>query len=139
MVDAAVSDLIQSLPSALSSAWLKLWGPVIAYMAMLFGFSSLSTLPRPPGSLTFYDMHIAAYAGLGALSARATAKGLRDVSWGAVCAAIAIASLYGLSDECHQLFVPGRTFDVLDLTADAIGSVVGASGVGAWSIIRRRL
>jgi VanZ family protein len=111
---------------------------VIAYMAMLFGFSSMSTLPSPPGDLSAYDVHIAAYAGLGALSARATGKGLRDVSWRAVLAAIVISSLYGVSDEYHQLFVPGRSFDVLDMVADIIGSIVGASAVGAWSIIRRR-
>jgi VanZ family protein len=107
-------------------------------MAMLFGLSSLSALPSPPGDLSFYDVHIAAYAGLGALTARAAAKGLRDVSWRAVVLAIAISSLYGASDEYHQRFVPNRTFDVLDLVADAVGSVVGASAVGAWSIIRRR-
>ena len=107
-------------------------------MAMLFGFSSMSTLPSPPGDLSAYDVHIAAYAGLGALSARATGKGLRDVSWRAVLAAIVISSLYGVSDEYHQLFVPGRSFDVLDMVADIIGSIVGASAVGAWSIIRRR-
>ena len=71
-------------------------------------------------------MHVAAYAGLGVLTARALAKGLRDVSRGArCCGAIVISSLYGVSDEYHQLFVPGRTFDVLDMLADAIGSVVG--------------
>jgi VanZ family protein len=107
-------------------------------MAMLFGFSSLSTLPSPPGDLSAYDVHIAAYAGLGALSARAAGKGLRDVSWRAVLAAVVISSLYGVSDEYHQLFVPGRSFDILDIVADIIGSIVGASGVGAWSIIRRR-
>lgn len=107
-------------------------------MAMLFGFSSLSTLPPPPADFSFYDVHIAAYAGLGALTARATAKGLRDVSWRAVLGAIVLSSLYGVSDEYHQMFVPGRSFDRLDMVADAIGSVVGASAVGAWSIIRRR-
>lgn len=111
--------------------------PVIAYMAMLFGFSSLSTLPSPPGELSFYDVHIAAYAGLAALTARATAKGLCDVSWRAVLGAILISSLYGVSDEYHQLFVPGRSFDVLDIAADAIGSVIGASAVGAWGRIGR--
>jgi VanZ family protein len=111
---------------------------VIAYMAMLFGLSSLHTLPPPPGALSYYHAHLTAYAGLGALTARAAGKGLSDVSWRAVCAAIAISSAYGLSDEYHQLFVPGRTFDLLDLAADAAGSVIGASAVGAWSIIRRR-
>ncbi len=107
-------------------------------MAMLFGFSSLSTLPSPPAQFSFYDVHIAAYAGLGALTARAMGKGLRGVTGRSVVAAIAISSLYGISDEYHQLFVPGRSFDVLDMLADAIGSVVGASAVGAWGIIRRR-
>lgn len=107
-------------------------------MAMLFAFSSLSKVPSPPADFSFYDVHIAAYAGLGALTARATAKGLRSVSWRAVLGAIVISSLYGVSDEYHQLWVPGRSFDVLDMIADAIGSAAGASAAGAWSIIRRR-
>ena len=107
-------------------------------MAILFGLSSLSTLPTPPGGFSFYDVHIAAYAGLGALTVRAIAKGVRSVSGRAVLMAIVIATLYGVSDEYHQLFVPGRSFDVLDMLADLVGSVVGASAVGAWSIIRRR-
>jgi len=118
--------------------FVSLWAPVVAYMAMLFGFSSLSTLPSPPGDLSFYDVHVAAYAGLAVLTARATGRGLRDVSWRAVVGAMLISSLYGVTDEYHQLFVPGRSFDVLDMLADTIGSVAGASAVGAWSIIRRR-
>ena len=119
------------------SPLLSLWIPVIAYMAMLFVFSSLSTLPSPPAGFSFYDAHIAAYAGLAALTARATGEGLRDVSWRAVLGAIVISSLYGVSDEYHQMFVPGRSFEVLDMVADAIGSVAGASAVGAWSRIGR--
>jgi VanZ family protein len=107
-------------------------------MAMLFGFSSLSTLPSPPGDFSFYDVHCAAYTGLGIVTARATGNGLRNVSWRAVLAAIIISSVYGVLDEYHQRFVPGRSFDVLDMVADAIGSIAGASAVGAWSIIRRR-
>ena len=125
------------MPSALSSNWIELWLPVIAYMAMLFGFSSLSTLPSPPADFSFYDVHIAAYAGLGALTARATGKGLRNVSWRAVIGAILISSAYGVTDEYHQLYTPGRSFDVLDMAADAIGSIIGASAVGAWSRIRK--
>lgn len=139
MADVSLSDLISPLPSALSPAWIGLWLPVIAYMAMLFWFSSLSKLPTPPGALSFYHVHMAAYAGLAALTARAAAKGLRSVSWTAVFAAVVISSLYGVSDEYHQMFVPGRTFDVLDMAADAFGSVAGACAMKAWSIIRRRV
>ena len=106
-------------------------------MAMLFGFSSLSKLPSP-GALSYYHVHIVAYAGLAALTARAAANGLHRVSWTAVCVAVVISSLYGISDEYHQMFVPGRTFDVLDMAADAFGSVGGACLLRAWSIIRRR-
>jgi VanZ family protein len=56
----------------------------------------------------------------------------------AALVAIAISSLYGVTDEYHQVFVPGRTFDVLDMAADAFGSVVGAGAMWAWSIINRR-
>jgi VanZ family protein len=126
------------LLSALSSPRVKLWLPVIAYMAMLFVFSSFSKLPTPPGDLSFYHMHIAAYTGLGALTTRAAAKGLHQVSFTAALVAILISSLYGVTDEYHQLFVPGRTFDVLDMAADALGSVVGAGAMCAWSIIGRR-
>jgi VanZ family protein len=105
-------------------------------MAMVFGFSSLTRVPAPPEGLSYYHIHAAVYAGLGVLTARATGRGLRDVSWRAVFGAVLISTLYGVSDEYHQLFVPGRTFDVFDIVADAIGSTVGAAAVGAWSRIR---
>jgi VanZ family protein len=35
--------------------------------------------------------------------------------------AIGIGILYGMSDEFHQSFVPGRTESIWDLTADGIG------------------
>lgn len=118
---------------------MRLWLPVIAYMAGLFGASSFSTLPSPPGEFSDYHMHFVAYAGLAVTVARALSGGrLRNVGWRVVCGAIAISALYGVTDEYHQLFVPGRTADVLDLAADAVGSVVGAGATGAWGIIRAR-
>ena len=112
--------------------------PVVAYMAMLFALSSRSTLPTPPEGISYYHVHAAAYAGLAALAARAAAGGLHNVSGRSVALAILIASLYGVSDEYHQLFVPGRTFDLFDMLADVIGSIAGAGAARAWSIIRRR-
>ena len=117
---------------------MQLWAPVIAYMAMLFWLSSFSRLPSLPGQPSDYYVHFAAYIGLAVVTTRATTKGIRDVSWRAVIAAVVISSLYGVSDEYHQLFVPGRSFDVFDMLADTIGSIAGASAVGAWSIIRHR-
>ena len=39
--------------------------------------------------------------------------------------ALITATLYGLSDEIHQIFVPGRQFCIYDLLADAIGAIMG--------------
>lgn len=36
-----------------------------------------------------------------------------------------ITSFYGLFDEVHQIFIPGRYFDWWDLVADVIGSLIG--------------
>jgi len=48
-------------------------------------------------------------------------------------AAVAIAVVYGISDEFHQSFVPGRAVEAKDLMVDAIGSVVGVAG---WVVAR---
>ncbi len=39
---------------------------------------------------------------------------------------VIIAMLYALSDETHQLFVPGRAFQVIDLVVDFLGVLGGA-------------
>ncbi|MCR5613710.1 MAG: VanZ family protein [Treponema sp.] len=37
-----------------------------------------------------------------------------------------IVSVYGIIDEIHQCFTPGRSCSVLDWCADTVGAVVGA-------------
>ena len=39
--------------------------------------------------------------------------------------AIIICILYAISDEIHQIFVPGRSCQILDMTIDSIGSITG--------------
>ena len=36
-----------------------------------------------------------------------------------------ITLLYGVIDEVHQIFIPGRSFDWWDLVADVVGSLLG--------------
>ena len=42
-----------------------------------------------------------------------------------------IAFLYGISDEIHQYFVPGRNADVFDALADGVGAFVFPLGIHA--------
>lgn len=42
--------------------------------------------------------------------------------------AVLATGLWGLLDEVHQSFVPDRSPDVVDLFADTLGGIVGASG-----------
>ena len=42
---------------------------------------------------------------------------------------ILLASLYGLSDEFHQSFVPGRDVDLFDWVADTLGAALAVSTV----------
>lgn len=48
---------------------------------------------------------------------------------------IIIAAGYGLLDELHQLFVPGRSAEVLDWVADFVGAISGS--LLAESLYRR--
>ena len=46
---------------------------------------------------------------------------------GALFLAVALASLYGATDEFHQSLVPGRDADVVDWVADTLGAAIGAA------------
>jgi VanZ family protein len=50
--------------------------------------------------------------------------------------AFAVALLYGLSDEFHQAFVPGRHPDPLDIVTDIAGA---AAALLALRLLRGRL
>lgn len=49
----------------------------------------------------------------------------------AMILSLLISILYGISDEIHQMFVPMRTPDMMDLLADGIGA--GLFLIGVWS------
>lgn len=67
--------------------------------------------------------HLLAYAALGALIWRGL-KGISD-GW-RILVAVALATAYGVTDELHQLCVPGREFDLADLGADALGAAISS-------------
>jgi hypothetical protein len=112
-----------------------LWGPVAAYMAAIFYFSSLTSPPRPLG-VEYTAAHALGYLGLAIVVVRARAGGLpARVGWSMAAATLAICVGYALTDEIHQMFVPGRHASVADLLADAAGASVGTVLCWAWGII----
>lgn len=47
--------------------------------------------------------------------------------------------VYGLLDELHQLFIPGRSCDMMDWLADGIGVTLGIIGVYCLTLIMNRI
>jgi VanZ family protein len=117
---------------------LSLWVPVGLYCALIFGLSSVSNVPALPMSVGDKGAHTLLYAGLGFLVTRAIVgdAGRRAFARG-MLGALAASALYGLSDEVHQLFVPRRTFDLLDLAADVFGGGLGSVAWWLWSTVWR--
>ncbi len=102
---------------------------MIAWATVIFAFSSIPDLGTGLGG---WDLvlrklaHAAEFAVLGALLVRATGRaGL----------AFGLGVLYALSDEVHQVFVPGRVGAPLDVAIDAIGVAVG---IALWQSVRTR-
>lgn len=103
-----------------------LWVSAVAYAGLIFFFSSLEGFQTP----RFFPhsdkvLHLLLYLPFGFLVLRALWAGSADRRLGALRTAFFVVSLYALSDEFHQFFVPGRTFSLWDWGADFIGAAAG--------------
>ncbi len=71
--------------------------------------------------------HFLEYAVLGALLANALRH---HTHWQRACVlTVMFASLYGVTDEFHQWFVPNRMADPLDWLVDTCGAALGATAL----------
>jgi VanZ family protein len=119
-----------------SPRWL--WGPVVLQLAIIFAASSIPNLREIPGGISDKSGHSIGYAMLAGLLLRALAGGrLEGVTWKRGIAAIVLATLYGVTDEFHQLFVPGRSADPYDVLADGVGATIGTAIGWLLSVARR--
>jgi len=110
------------------------WLPPLAWMGLIFFFSSQSHLPRAPGP--WLDMvvkksgHAFAFGVLAWLYLRALRPHLRArVMLRLVSLGLAVA--YAVGDEYHQTFVLGRKGRLSDVMVDAAGAC-GAMLVDWW-------
>jgi len=126
-------------------AWMWRWLPVILWAVLIFLISAdpqpYSLIPANGNRERQSDqnerlgrtLHTLEYGVLAALA-------LRGLVWdGKPTPRLAMLAwagcvLYGLSDEVHQVFVPGRAFQLSDLALDALGALVGVSL--AWLLYR---
>src|SRR4026207_61643 len=97
------------------------WGPVAVQLTSIFYVSSIAALGQLPADLSDPAWPFIACFVLGACFVWAFA----GARWRAMTAAngawaVIASSAYGATDEYHQSFVPGRTADVADWTADTL-------------------
>lgn len=104
-------------------------------MAVLYGLSSLPGVPLPDqpekyGLLRWVPpevqnaLHVPAYAVLSWAWNWALAAWLQAPA-GRATVACAIASTYGVFDEWHQSFVPGRYASLTDVVLNVLGAALG--------------
>ncbi len=109
--------------------WLRDIVPLGLWLVLIFAFSSQSRLidiaNETDEKFLYKTAHVLAYAGLAWLWWRVLAP-QRQVNWPVLLMAFALTTLYGISDEIHQRFVPGRHGRLADVFFDA---------AGAWAMI----
>ena len=105
-------------------ASLPYWVPTVLWMGVIF---FLSTLPESatPGRDILPDKvcHAGEYFILAFLILFALQRTTQFRFSTSFWITLAWGTIYGLSDEIHQLYVPTRQFDVGDLAADMCGVV----------------
>jgi len=124
------------------------WGPALAWMALIFAASSLSSESlesagaskasrSAPIVANQVTAHLIEFGVLAVLLYRAlSSRGGVFVHWVIVVVA---TTAYGASDEFHQSFVPGRYPSWLDIAFDAVGAILGSSVALGWRWLGRRV
>jgi len=109
------------------------WLPVLAWMGLIYFWSSRPDLPHLDEywleMLLRKIAHAMEYAVLGCLLARA----LGARGWRSTAVAVALGALYAASDEWHQTFVAGRKGNLWDVMLDSAAALAGV-----WLYVRRR-
>jgi VanZ family protein len=109
--------------------------PAVAWMTLIFAMSSREQFPAPPG-FSIYMLSIVAHLFLYSVLAtlllvafERDGRATRTARLAAICGAV----LYGISDEFHQSFVPGRDSSLFDVGINTIGAILA---VTIWAYLR---
>ena len=110
--------------------------PAILVAIVLF---ILSSIPYPTPVILNVNhedliMHAIAYSAFGFFVARALyyQKGCIRFRENLLLFTFLVGTIYGISDEIHQYFVPYREADFFDVVADALGAACGVGLYHYW-------
>lgn len=100
--------------------------PALVWIGIIFWLSSLHRIPNIHIPMADKIAHASFYGVLCGLFYRALflQEKFPSIRQCALCAAWLFTILYGITDEIHQLYVWGRSSDILDVTADATGGLI---------------
>jgi VanZ family protein len=123
--------------------WRRVWadGQVLYPVILAVGIVSLSGTQSPPtpGFIPSFDKlaHFCVYGLLATLIFRLIPSESRigRAAW----LVILVVSLFGLSDEIHQAYTPGRYVEFADWVADTLGAGVAVFTYWKWDAYRRIL
>ncbi len=119
-------------PASVSVSKRVLWRALLP-IGLMAGIAIASHRPLPVdlGGDSDKLVHFAAYAVLAGTWFWALRGGARRGMW---IVAAAISAVWGVLDEWHQSFVPGRHASVLDALADVAGALGGALAYRVLSV-----
>jgi VanZ family protein len=99
------------------------------WMGVIWHLSASSPEDFAPFPFLFSQMDKTVHAGVFSLLGFFWCKGLP----GRAGVAFLIAMVWGALDEWHQSFVPGRTMDLVDVLANAVGAGIAVVITRRWN------
>jgi VanZ family protein len=109
--------------------FIRRWGPALLVMAVIFASSSQPKAVIPDFGEADLTVKKAGHVLVFALLAASWMHGMawrRAATWRDAAVAVLLATLYGVTDEWHQSFVPGRNATPVDVLIDGLGALLGA-------------
>ncbi|MBR4006000.1 MAG: VanZ family protein [Treponema sp.] len=94
--------------------------------------SSQPHVPLPDFNMSDKVVHLACFAGFSFFTAMAffglkPLDGRKSTIAKRILFPAVVISLYGIVDEIHQSFVPGRSCSFMDWCADTVGALIGST------------
>lgn len=109
----------------------------VGWAAAIFILSSQAGDALPP-LLSGQDklLHALVFGVLGVLVLGSMKTSSRGYTPGQAWIAVSLVTGYGILDEFHQRYVPGRSAELLDVAADAVGGIIGVGIL--WAMMKSR-